>query len=290
MMQFVAPILTLTALGLFFGLVLSWASKKFAVTQDPRIKEILQRLPGANCGACGKAGCAGFAEDLTKGEITLDNCKVCTQETASEIAKILGVKVSLAEKKIATLRCHGGKGAKDKFVYQGIKDCQAAIQLLAGQKLCNYACVGFGNCVRACPFGAIKMSDEGLPIIDSELCTGCGKCLAACPRNLIVLIPAKGKVYVGCSSGDSAKEVVRVCSVGCIACKKCEKACPEDAIKVVDAFDKSSALTLSEVERVENLAVIDYDKCTSCGKCIEACPRKIIKGVRPLSKAEKEQK
>ena len=260
MMQFLAPILTLTALGLFFGLMLSWASKKFAVTQDPRIKEILQRLPGANCGACGKAGCAGFAEDLARGEISLNNCKVCTQETAAEIAKILGVKVSLAEKKVAALRCHGGKSAKDKFVYQGIKDCQAVVQLLGGQKLCNYACVGFGTCLRACPFDALRMSTEGLPIIDSELCTGCGKCVQACPRNLMLLIPTKGKVYVGCSSCDLAKEVLRVCSVGCIACKKCEQVCPEDAIKVI-----------------ENLAIIDYDKCTSCGKCIEVCPRNIIK-------------
>lgn len=260
MIQFIAPILTLTGLGLFFGLVLSWASRKFAVTQDPRIKEILEKLPGANCGACGKAGCSGFAEGLAGGEIDLSVCKACTAEQATEIAKILGVEVGLKEKKVATLRCHGGKQAKDKFIYQGIKDCLAAAQTLGGHKFCSYACLGFGNCQRACPFGAIQMSAEGLPMIDAELCTGCGKCVAACPRNLLALIPIKGKVYVGCNSRLPAKEVMRVCSVGCIACKKCEKACPEDAIKVV-----------------ENLAAIDYDKCTSCGKCVDVCPRRIIK-------------
>lgn len=259
MMQFLAPILTLTGLGIFFGLVLTLASKKFAVTQDPRIKEVLEKLPGSNCGACGKAGCVGFAESLAKGEISLGSCKVCTEDVASEIAKILGVKVSLAEKKVVTLRCHGGKGAKDKFVYQGIQDCQAAVQLMGGQKLCQFACVGFGNCERVCPFEAIRMNEEGLPVIDDKLCTGCGKCVEACPRDLLVLIPVEGRVYVGCSTHDPAKVVARLCSVGCIACKKCEQACPEEAIKVV-----------------ENLAIIDYDKCTSCGKCVEACPRKII--------------
>ena len=128
-----------------------------------------------------------------------------------------------------------------------------------GQKLCQFACVGFGNCERVCPFEAIRMNEEGLPVIDDKFCTGCGKCVEACPRDLLVLIPVEGRVYVGCSTHDPAKVVARLCSVGCIACKKCEQACPEEAIKVV-----------------ENLAIIDYDKCTSCGKCVEACPRKII--------------
>jgi len=259
MMQFLAPILMLTGLGLFFGLVLTFASKKFAVTQDPRIQKILESLPGANCGACGKAGCAVFGESLVRGELSLDNCKVCSADQAAEIAKILGVKAATKTKQIVTLRCHGGKTAKDKFIYEGPKDCQAAAGLLGGYKLCDYACLGFDNCVRACPFGAIKMSQEGLPIIEGALCTGCGQCVTACPRNLMVLIPAKAKVYVGCSSDDAAKTVARVCAIGCIACKKCEKVCPVDAIKVV-----------------EGLAIIDYGKCTSCGECIKACPRKII--------------
>lgn len=260
MNQLLAPILTLTGLGLFFGLVLTFASKKFAVSQDPKLQEVLEKLPGANCGACGMAGCARFGEALVKEEIGLENCKACSEEQATEIAKILGVKLSLAQKAVATLRCHGGKAAKDKFIYQGLKDCAAAAQTLGGQKSCAFACLGFGDCQRACPFNAIRMDPEGLPVVDSEVCTGCGKCVAACPRDLMVLVPQKSKVYVGCSSKDLAKIVVQVCAVGCIACKKCEQACPEEAIKVV-----------------ENLAQIDYDKCTSCGNCVEACPRKIIK-------------
>ncbi len=149
MNQFLAPILTLTGLGLFFALVLTFASKKFAVPRDLRIKEVLDKLPGANCGACGMAGCARFAEALVKQEVSLDNCKACTKDTAAEIADLLKIKLSLGEKRIASLRCHGGKQARDKFIYQDIEDCRAAAQTLGGQKLCSYACLGFANCVRA---------------------------------------------------------------------------------------------------------------------------------------------
>jgi len=260
MPSFLIPILTLTGLGFFFGLVLTFASKKFAVTQDPRIQKILDNLPGANCGACGRAGCAAFGDSLVKGELPLDSCKICSEDQAKEIAGILGIKVATKTKQIITLRCHGGKNAKDKFTYDGLKDCSAAASVLGGYKLCDYACLGFGNCARACSFGAIKMSGESLPVIDDALCTGCGRCVMSCPRNLMVLIPDKAKVYVGCTSADPTKVVARVCSVGCIACRKCEKVCPTDAIHVID-----------------NLAVIDYEKCISCKKCIKECPRNIIK-------------
>ncbi|MFC1631044.1 RnfABCDGE type electron transport complex subunit B [Candidatus Omnitrophota bacterium] len=261
MTQFLPPILTLTGLGLFFGLVLTFASKKFAVTQDPRIKQILAELPGANCGACGKAGCAQFADDLAQGKVLVESCKACSLEDAAKIAGILGVELATTEKQLATLHCHGGKKAKDKFIYQGLADCQAASLALGGQKLCRYACLGFGNCQKACPFDAITMNSQGLPEINAGACTACGKCVAACPRALLNLLPAKAKVYIGCNSHDPAKIVVASCGVGCIACKKCEKVCPVEAVKVID-----------------NLAVIDYDKCTGCGECVQACPRKTIIG------------
>jgi len=257
-MQFLAPIIVLTGLGFFFAVVLIFASKKFAVWQDPKIAAVLEKLPGANCGACGVPGCARFAEGLVQKNVTLDKCKACTEDTAQEIAGILGVTATKAERQLISLHCYGGKNAKDKFEYQGLEDCQAAANTLGGQKLCGYACLGFGDCAEVCPFGAIQMK-EGLPDVNLELCTGCGKCVAACPRKLMLLRPAKNKVYVGCSSHDPIKKVAAACKVECIACKKCEKVCPVEAIKVID-----------------NLAVIDYAKCTSCGECVKACPRKII--------------
>lgn len=269
MIQYLPPIITLTVLGLFFGIVIAFASKKFAVIQDPKIQEILGKLPNANCGACGLAGCANFAEVLVKGDTALSNCRACSEEQAAGIAAILGVPHSSADKQVAALRCHGGSKAKNKFEYQGIADCQAAAQLMGGYKLCGYACLGLGNCARVCPFNAIRMdTGTGLPVIDAAFCAGCGRCARACPRKLLVLIPRQfpkskireRRIYVGCGSLDAAKTVVNVCAVGCIACKKCAEACPVAAIKAAD-----------------NLAVIDYAKCIVCGKCAQVCPRGIIK-------------
>ncbi|MEW6170289.1 MAG: RnfABCDGE type electron transport complex subunit B [Candidatus Omnitrophota bacterium] len=258
-MEIIAAILTLSVLGLVFGIGLSLANKKLCVETDPRIGKIFACLPGANCGACGKPGCIGFAESLIQGQADIGACVSVSEEKRKEIALVLGVETSTKIKKIAVLHCHGGVRVKDKFLYHGLRDCIAANLVLGGQKACSYACLGFGNCVRICPFDAIKMGEDGLPVIDILKCKACGKCVATCPKKLFTLTPIDKPVYVACHSFDLGKVVMQVCPVGCIACKKCETVCPTSAIKVIN-----------------NLAVIDYNKCISCGKCVEVCPRKII--------------
>lgn len=259
-MDILIPILTLGSLGLIFGIGLAIASKKLAVEVDPRLEKIHGLLPGSNCGACGGAGCFGFAERLLKGDLDISACRVSQQQVKEQIAKLLGKEIGQETKKTAVLHCYGGHKVKDKFIYDGIKDCVAANLVLGGQKACVYGCLGFGDCVRVCPFGAIKMSGEGLPVIDENKCKACNKCVALCPKKLFTLVPLTKKVFVACCSRDLGKDTRLVCSVGCIACRKCEQICPEDAIHVID-----------------NLAIIDYNKCTSCGKCVDACPVKTIR-------------
>jgi len=258
-MEILIPVLTLGFLGLVFGIGLALASKKLTVKVDPRLERIHGLLPGSNCGACGGAGCFAFAESILSGKVKIDACRLSSDETKEKIAELLGRELVKDVKKIAVLHCNGGKKVKDRFLYQGIEDCVAANLVLGGQKECVWGCLGFGSCAKVCPFGAIKMSDEGLPVVDESKCMACNKCVQICPKKLFSLVPETAKIYIACSSHDLGKDTKAVCPVGCIACKLCEKACKFDAIHVID-----------------NLAVIDYNKCTSCGECVKVCPVKCI--------------
>lgn len=258
-MEILIPILTLGFLGLVFGVGLAIASKKFAVQIDPRLERIHGLLPGSNCGTCGGAGCFGFAESLLSGKMSVDACRVSEEAIKEKIATLLGKKLEKKVKKIAVLYCNGGEKVKDKFLYKGIEDCVAANLVLQGQKECIFGCLGFGDCARICPFAAITMSQQGLPVVDKNKCKACNKCVQVCPKKLFSLVPVTHNVFVACSSHDLGKDTKIVCPVGCIACKLCEKACKFDAIHVID-----------------NLAVIDYNKCTSCAECVKVCPMKTI--------------
>lgn len=242
-----------------FGLGLGLAAKRFCVEQDPRLEKIFACLPGANCGACGRAGCIGFAESLIKGEAGINACVVSSEETREKIGRILKMEPEKKVKRVAVLHCQGGKKVKDKFNYEGLQDCIAANLVSGGQKACKYGCLGFDTCVRACPFGAITMGLEGLPIIHEEKCRACAKCVAACPRKLFTLVDVAKKYFTGCRSQDYGKRVLDVCRVGCIACGKCVATCPVSAITVID-----------------NLAQFDYKKCQNLGVCFKVCPTKAI--------------
>jgi len=255
-------VLVLGALGLGFGIFLAFFSKKFEVKKDPKVDEVLKVLVGANCGACGYAGCAAYAEAVVmNNDVPVDLCVPGQKAVAEKVAKIVGREAG--EKKVqlvAQLKCAGGKEeANIKCEYKGVETCKAASLLANGPKSCSYGCIGFGDCVKACSFNALSMGEKGLPVVNKEKCVACGACVKECPKNLFRLVPKDKKIHVLCSSKDIGKVVINVCKVGCIACKICEKNCPADAIHVKD-----------------NLADIDYSKCTMCGKCVEVCPRKII--------------
>jgi len=260
MTDILAPVLTLSGLGVVFGAGLALAAKKFCVATDPRLERVYAKLPGVNCGACGMPGCMGFAEGLIQGTCSIEGCTVSEDNVREEIADILGVELASQVKTLAVLHCHGGsKRAKDKFIYAGINDCTAANLIMKGPKACIYGCIGFGTCAKVCPFGAISMSEENLPVVDEDKCTACGKCVAACPKELFSLVNCNKIYAVRCKSLQMGKYVMQACSVGCIACRKCEKACPIQAIKIVD-----------------NLSVIDYNICDNKGECFKVCPTKSI--------------
>jgi RnfABCDGE-type electron transport complex B subunit len=260
MMQMLVPVAAMAVLGLIFGVGLAYALKIFGIELDPKMFKILSLLPGANCGACGKPGCAGFAEALMAGETMPSGCVVSNDEARHSIAELLGIDYNPKVKTVATLLCNGGKNAVNKYDYQGIKTCKAASLVFGGHKACNFGCLGFGDCVETCPFDAITIGDDELPAVDPARCTACGACVKTCPKNLYVLRPIAVNYYVKCSSRDPGNITMKACKAGCIACLKCQKACPAGAAKVE-----------------ASLARIDPEKCKNLGKCFEVCPTKVIK-------------
>ena len=261
----------LGAMGLIFGWILAFASKKLAVESDPRITEIIEVLPGANCGACGYPGCSGLAEAIVNGAAPVGACPVGKAPVAAKIAVIMGVEFDdNAKPQHARVVCQGGKEERvDRFYYMGVADCAAAGMLNGGPKMCEFGCLGLGNCVRVCLFDALKINANGLPEVDSNRCTGCGACVAACPRGLMQLIAEDQQVMVLCKSHDKGPDVRKACKVGCIGCGICAKNCPEQAISVTNL-----------------LAEINPEKCTACGICVEKCPMKTIKFVQEDGKTK----
>ncbi|MCD1146905.1 RnfABCDGE type electron transport complex subunit B [Peptoniphilus sp. KCTC 25270] len=247
--------LILGVMGLVFGVVLAVAAKVFFVEMDPRVAQVLDALPGANCGACGFPGCEGLANAIAAGSAPANGCAIGGQEVAQEVASIMGVNAGEMEKEVAVVRCQGTcDAAKDKFQYNGLVDCRLMGDFAQGAKSCSSGCLGGGTCVAACEFDAIHVVN-GVAVVDKEKCVACRKCIDICPKNIIGLMPYKQQTEVKCSTHDAGKVVRANCSVGCIACGICEKSCPKDAIHVTD-----------------NLAKIDYEKCINCGICASKCP------------------
>jgi len=256
----VTPFLALGILGAAFAVLLSVSYRFLAVKGDPKLELFMSILPGSNCGACGHAGCLGFAEALVKEGADPSGCLAGGAAVAARLAEALGVAVQAQEELVAFVACRAGrKIAKRKYDYVGVDDCQAASLLFGGDKCCDYGCIGLGSCVRACPFDAVTVTEEGLAVVDSAKCRACRKCIQACPRKLISMVPKSQTVLVACKNLDKGRRAKEVCAMACIACRICEKNCPADAIAVVN-----------------NLAVIDYAKCTRCGICVEKCPQKSI--------------
>ncbi|MBQ2383726.1 MAG: RnfABCDGE type electron transport complex subunit B [Oscillospiraceae bacterium] len=260
----------LGGLGLGFGLILGLASKVFHVETDPRLDQLNECLPGANCGGCGYAGCGGYAEAVLTGEAPIGLCNSGGNECAQTMAKIMGVEAGEVTRKVALVRCSGEKhydkdgnltsGARVKAKYEGFKDCLSASKVGgSGPLSCKFGCLGFGSCVKVCKYDAISIVN-GIAKVNEDRCVGCMSCAKVCPRGLIVPVEPKRNVVIACASLAKGAVTTRGCTIGCIGCGLCKKICPQEAITIE-----------------KNLAVIDYSKCDNCGLCATVCPKKLIK-------------
>ena len=272
-MDILIAIAILGGLGLVFGLVLAAASKVFYVETDPRLDQLNECLPGANCGGCGFAGCGAYAEAVLKGEAPVGKCASGGNEAAKAMAAIMGVQAEEVTRKVAMVRCSGArtfdaegnltKGAKMKAHYEGFHDCLAASKVGgSGPLSCKFGCLGYGSCTRVCKYGAISVKN-GVAVVDEDLCVGCMACAQVCPRKVITAVEPDRNVIIACNSLAKGAVTNRACTIGCIGCGKCMKTCPSGAITITN-----------------NLAQIDYSKCTNCGECAKVCPKGLIKDSR----------
>lgn len=246
--------------GLLGAGVLVLAAKFMAVEENPQIGEVLGCLPGANCGACGYAGCADYARAVAEEGAAVNKCIPGGAACADAVAAVMGTEAGSVAVINASVNCQGREGVcVQKFDYTGVESCAAAAALYGGPKACQFACLGLGDCVKACPFDCITVR-HGLAVVNQNKCIGCGQCVDTCPHSVISLVHNHiEKPIVMCNNTEKGALTNKECKTGCIGCMKCEKTCPHGAIKV------------------ENfLARIDYDKCTGCGECVTVCPKKTI--------------
>lgn len=254
-MEVLVPVITMGALGLLFSIGLVFAYKKLRVYEDPKIEEVSEMLPQANCGACGFSGCRAFAEAVVKGETAANGCPVGGEDVANRIAATLGVDAGEIIKKLARLHCHGShEAAKDRGVYLGISTCHAA-HLVGGNKQCSYGCLHFGDCARACPFDAIHMAEDGLPLVIEDKCAACGKCVEACPRDLFELHPVSEEIIVFCRSRDRGAVSRKYCKNACIACGICVRACPEAIVL------ENNLAKIIDYKKIEPEKIPELEKC-----------------------------
>lgn len=278
-----SSVLVLTIIGLVSAVLLYFLLQKFKVEEDPRIDQVQEVLPGANCGGCGSAGCRNFAERCVKAD-SLEglNCPVGGAETMKKVGGILGLAAAESTPMVAVVKCQTVCNERPvTSKYDGALNCHISHTLFTGESTCPYSCLGYGDCVNACKFGALSISPEtGSIVVDPDKCTGCGSCVKACPKHIMELRkkwPKNRQIYVKCTNEDKGGIARKDCATACIGCSKCVKECQFEAITVTN-----------------NLAHIDTMKCRLCRKCVAVCPTGAIvaenfPAIKPIEKPEEKK-
>ncbi|MEN8129222.1 MAG: RnfABCDGE type electron transport complex subunit B [Pseudomonadota bacterium] len=277
--------LFMTGLGVALAVLLAIANRKLYVYEDPRIDQVEEMLPHANCGACGSPGCRPFAESLVKGTVDPGLCTVNATEMTQSIADFLGVEVQQREKRVARLACAGGTHvAYYRAKYQGLESCRAANVISGGGKGCTWGCLGLADCERSCDFDAIHMDRYGLPVVNEENCVACDDCVEACPKDLFSLQPLSQKLWVACKNLVEGDEAEALCEVACTGCGRCAADAPEGLITIQNHlakidYTKTGLASRVAIERCPTGAIVWLDENHGAVKGIEA--KKIVR-MEPL--------
>jgi len=289
-----AALLFLGITALVGGVVLSLSSQRLQAQMNPLVHRIERELPGVNCGECGHPLCGVFARLVADGREKPGGCIPGGHATSVRITAIMGNAPQETEALMAVVHCKGGHAeARVRSRYSGIPDCHAAMLSGNGSLICQEACLGLGSCVRACPYGAIAITENGIAAVNPALCTGCGRCVAACPRSLIELIPRLHKIFLGCNNRDHGSRVSEYCSVGCTTCGICVEATRassaisiDDNIPRLDYAKHENFITAAYkcpqrcfIDTVRARPKVNIDtKCDGCTACVPVCPVEAISG------------
>lgn len=259
-------LLVFTLIGVFFGFTLAAVAMRFQVPVNPLVERVRAKLPSANCGACGYAGCQAYAEALVEqGEVPPNLCAPGRGSVAKALGQLTGKDVGAVLDRIVVMRCQGTSAwARQEATYAGVETCSAASLVFGGPKACKNGCLGLGDCVRACPFDALRIGGDGIAVVDPEKCTGCGLCVPVCPKDLFQLYPRVHRIELSCVAREKQSIVRGTCMVGCTLCRKCVSKCPAGAI----TWDGRTIL-------------IDHETCLAYGPsceeaCVDICPSFIL--------------
>ena len=265
-----------TSLGIVFGIALGSAAERFKVVSNPVVDQVRDKLPSANCGACGFAGCTAYAEAVVeRGDVSPSLCIPGGAGVAQAVAELTGKAAGAVQDRIVVMTCHGTTAyARDEAEYAGIPTCAAAALVFGGPRACKNGCLGLGDCVRACPFDALSLGDGGIAQVNVDKCVGCAVCVSVCPKDLFTLYPRGRRIELSCKAVDKASIVRATCVVGCTTCRKCVAKCPAGAI-----------------EWNGRTILIDHEKCIAYGPscneaCSDICPSVILHRVGALPRPE----
>ena len=155
----------LSLLGLAFGLILGYASRRFKVEEDPIVDKIDDILPQSQCGQCGFPGCRPYAESVANGG-AINRCAPGGEQVMLKLADMLGVDPQPLDGDDAVLN----PVRKVAFIHED-------------------QCIGCTKCIQACPVDAIIGATRAMHTVVENLCTGCDLCVAPCPTDCIEMIP-----------------------------------------------------------------------------------------------------
>ena len=167
------PVVIVGGIGLVCSVILVIAAKVMAMPADELFDAIRAELPGANCGACGYAGCDDYAKAVAHSGAKTNLCIPGGAGTAAAVSAAMGVVAEEVKPQYAVVHCSGNCNVtEDSMDYQGKQTCAASKMFYNGKGSCQFGCLGFVGLrrLRNVLQGVPEPSDLGDPCHQHDLC------------------------------------------------------------------------------------------------------------------------